>query len=349
MRSITRVLLLLLLLETETNAQEIVHKIEVKSIAGFTLSIYLPPDYSTKKEYKTLYFNDGQNVFGTNGLNVESIANELIEKRLIEPIVIIAIHSDQNRTSNYVPYPDESLKIDFGEFTPAAGRYTKRIVQQIIPYIENNYSVSRERGIAGYSFGGLHATWAALHYPEYFTFSGSLSPSYWVGDFKIFAEGSKAQKKQTYYFDVGTGEWNYYVPMLQHSNLTILNSIFYFEDFGGRHNLESWRGQRIKNILLLFAGNTNLTEYTWELQLEIIKSEANGKLYPRINPIIHYRNGLICSISYAAIFTVLNTADGVVNRDGSFRFTSSNDLNVEVFYNGEKKSLIIPFKAVDGK
>lgn len=321
--------------------------IVTESVGEFKLSIYLPPGYDTLKNCKVLYLNDGQTIFGSNGLDADGMTNELITKRLIEPIIIVGIHSDANRTGNYVPYFDEGAKQDFGDYQPNADKYTRKMIKQVIPFIEKKYKTKPGNGIAGYSFGGLHATWAALNYPDVFLFSASLSPSYWVKGFEIFKEGSKAKINQVYYFDVGTGEWNYYVPMILHSKLPILKNIFYYEDFDGYHNLNSWRGVRVKNILLLFVGQTDTTKYTWEIKQEIIKSDFTGKFYPRINPVITYSNGLVCSISYAATFTLLNPMDGVVNKDGSFRFINPKDLKLKVEYNGEQREITISYDEVE--
>jgi predicted alpha/beta superfamily hydrolase len=317
--------------------------IEEQTVGEFRLSVCLPADYDTIKRYKVLYFNDGQTIFGINGLDVDGMMEELVNNKLIEPIIIVGIHSDQNRTSNYVPYYDESAKNDFGNYSPDAAGYSAKIIKKIIPYIEKTYRTKPGRGIAGYSFGGLHATWIALNYPDYFSFSGSLSPSYWVNDFKIFSEGAKARNTQTYYFDVGTGEWNYYVPMLLQSKLPMLQHIFYYEEFGGTHSVNSWRGDRVRNILLLFAGNTDLKKYTWSIKQEVIWSRYTGKFYLRVNPIINYSNGLTCSASYAATFTLLNTDDGVVNKDGSFRFINPKDLHVKIEFAGEERMILINY------
>lgn len=165
--------------------------IHEKSVGAYKLSIYLPPNYDKTKSYKILYFNDGQNSFGKLGLNLDETATQLIESGLIEPILIVSIHSGQKRMNNYIPYQDESAKADFGEYQPQATNYTRQLINKIILFIEKNYAAKPDRGIAGFSFGGLHATWAALNYPEIFSFSGSLSPSYWVADFKIFERDQK--------------------------------------------------------------------------------------------------------------------------------------------------------------
>lgn len=341
------ILLCLFICGAKLFAQAPGHVIEEKQTGAFKLSVYLPPGYDSAKQYKVLYFNDGQTIFGETGLRVEATANELIGKNLMEPVIIVGIHSDENRTGNYLPYKDRGVSTDFGAYTPNAAGYSAKIINQIIPFIEKLYKTNVKRGIAGYSFGGLHATWMALNHPEYFSFSGSLSPSYWVNDFKIFDEAHKARPEQTHYFDMGTGEWNYIVPMLLHIKLPILQKVFYYEDFGGRHIIDDWRGTRIRNILLLFSGNTNLTAYTWEINKQVIKSAATGKFYLRINPVITYSNGLTCSAGYAATFTLLNPDDGVVNTDGSFRFTNPKNLKVKVVIYEEEKEITIDYNEVE--
>lgn len=349
MKLIYRILSLVLMLAGDSAAigQHRLSALEQLSVGSFKMTVYLPPDFDASRSFKVLYFNDGQTVFGPAGLNADATANELIQQKRIEPLIMVGIHSDQERTSNYVPYMDTSAILDFGEYLPNADKYSKRIIKQVVPFIEKKFKTKPGKGIAGYSFGGLHATWAALNFPDQFSFSGALSPSYWVRDFEIFKEATKAQAGQTYYFDVGTGEWNYYVPFLVYSKLPMLKNIFYYEDYGARHQIEDWKGDRIRNILLLFAGHTDLSQYTWELKLEIIKSASTGKFYLRINPVITYSNGLVASVSYAAAFNLFNPEDGVVNKDGSFRFINPKDLKVKVSFMGEEKIMLIKYAEVE--
>lgn len=328
-------------------AGDTVHTIETARVKQFTLSIYLPPNYTTGRKYPVIYFNDGQHVFGKEGLGVDLEADALTKRGQMEPIIVVGIHSDRQRTSFYVPYEDEGVTVDFGFYRPLADWYTSRIIRDIMPYINGKYSTGSRTGIAGYSFGGLHATWATLNYPEYFSFSGALSPSFWVRDFGIFDEAKKARKGQVYYFDVGTGEWNYYVPMLLRTGLPILRDVFYYEAIDGEHDLADWRGVRIRNVLLLFAGKTNWNDCSWKVNLEVIRSQYNGKVYLRINPVITFSNGLVASISYAATFTLLNPEDGVVNKDGSFRFTHPKDLKIKVTYLNESKIIEVSYSEVN--
>jgi predicted alpha/beta superfamily hydrolase len=63
--------------------------------------VYLPPCYrrSTSCRYPVFYLHDGQNVFdaatafGGTEWNADETAQELINRRLIEPLIIVAVGS----------------------------------------------------------------------------------------------------------------------------------------------------------------------------------------------------------------------------------------------------------------
>jgi predicted alpha/beta superfamily hydrolase len=312
------------------------------------IQVYLPPGYDKDQGYPILYVNDGQTAFGITGLNMDAIADEMVAKKMISPLIIVGIESDYRRTSYYIPYEDAGARQDFGDYTPQAGRYTKQIIGKLIPYIEKKYASSSKKGIAGYSFGGLHAVWAALNHPSVFSFAAGLSPSFWVNDFKIFTEASKAQRNQLYYFDMGTGEWNYYVPFIRQSKQTLLENIFYYEVKDAHHQVHDWI-QRVPNILLLFAGDSSRSIYTWDIQKEVIKSPVSDRFYLRINPVITYQNGFTCSLSYAAVFHTENPEDGIVNPDGSFRFLRPKDLKVTVTYKGEERKIVLRYEEIENE
>lgn len=76
---------------------------------------------------------------------------------------------------------DEKIIVQSG----MAERFLKVLNQEIIPYIESNYRASNtERGLAGYSFGGLFTLYALLHTPGTFTHYLAGSPSMWERLFK---------------------------------------------------------------------------------------------------------------------------------------------------------------------
>jgi len=75
----------------------------------------------------------------------------------------------------------ENLEVQSG----GAPRFLRSIKEEIIPIIETNYRVSKiDRGLAGYSYGGLFVLYALFHTPELFTHYFAGSPTMWNQLFK---------------------------------------------------------------------------------------------------------------------------------------------------------------------
>lgn len=69
------------------------------------ISIYLPQNYNKNSKYKVIYFNDGQYLF-KGGWNLEKQLDSLTENEIIEPIIVVGIHSNENRNSDLIPFND---------------------------------------------------------------------------------------------------------------------------------------------------------------------------------------------------------------------------------------------------
>lgn len=327
------------------------HQIDEITVEGIRLSVYLPPGYDENEAYPVAYFNDGQTLFGNLGQTwaLQETLDRLISKKQIRPIIVVGIHSGIDRTSNYVPYRDDWIVQNWGNYIPSAAVYTQKIINSVIPYIDEQYATKadqKNRAMVGSSLGGLHATWALLYYPEYFSFSASFSPSFWVADYKIFQDANKARPDQKFYFDIGTSEWNYYVPMIPALGQPYGEDVFYYEVPDGRHTLLDW-GSRAKNALLLFAGKTP-EDYTWDVEIEVIKSQSRpNTFFLRLNPIIKFTNDLHYSLSIAAKYELKNPEDGEVKEDGRFEFINPKDLNVIVSYKEERKEITVSYKEIE--
>lgn len=69
---------------------------------------------------------------------------------------------------------------DPGVQTGGASSFLKSLREEIIPYIEANYRASTtDRGLAGYSYGGLFTLYALFHAPEVFKRYFAGSPTIW--------------------------------------------------------------------------------------------------------------------------------------------------------------------------
>jgi uncharacterized protein len=64
--------------------------------------------------------------------------------------------------------------------TGGAPRFLEALREEIIPFVEANYRISpADRGLAGYSYGGLFALYTLFHAPELFRRVFAGSPSMW--------------------------------------------------------------------------------------------------------------------------------------------------------------------------
>lgn len=289
-------------------------KVETHTVAGQKLDIYVPPEYDSNIALPIIYFNDG---------DIFPDVFELLTTDYPEPFLMVGLHAGGDRTSKYVPYKDEWITDNWGAYSPNAANYTKVLVDKIIPFVEEKFTVdSTRRAIFGMSLGGLQATWAGINYPQHFSFVGALSPSYWVADYEIIRTPIVALPSvNRFYFDMGTREWNYYVPFveqLERADLIYGENIFYYEVLNGLHNRGSW-GRRVHIPFLLFLNEGSGTgEVTYELIPECIESISTpGRFFQRLNPLIKFEDGVIYSLSTEATYAIVE-GTGEVSSDGRY-------------------------------
>lgn len=313
---------------------------------GLTFEVLLPPNYDTSETYPVLLLNDGENVFGSNFWNLDGLITTMIEENKIEPIITVAIHTNGNRNNWYLPYSDPWVTQNWGPYTPKAEEYTTLIFKGLIPYLAKEYSIEANNiGIMGYSLGGLISTWMGLKYPEKIKYSASLSGSFWVADYKIFEEVRKEYAEdQMFWFDIGTSEWNYYVPLyknLQGASVNPGERSFYYEVPNGAHIPSDWK-KRIHFPLILFFGTTEIVPYSMDVVLECIPSKADPrKKYRRMNPVITLTNDVKYSLAHTATYSML-TGDVQIGSEGSFINDPEVESKILVSFKGFSEQVIIP-------
>ena len=160
--------------------------------------VYLPPGYRrfSTRHYPVLYLHDGQNVFdaATSFAGVEwsvdETAQQLIRKKLMEPIIIVAIaNTGEDRIHEYAPTP---ARIDPPKRKRSKGllrSYGRFLIEELKPFIDRKYRTRREAeftGLGGSSLGGLATLALGLWFPNYFTRLAVLSPSIWWDDCAIY-------------------------------------------------------------------------------------------------------------------------------------------------------------------
>ncbi len=303
-----------------------ISRYEVKNL--FTLDIYFPPGYDSLESYKVIYLNDGESIFG-----FKSVFDSLINHGHTSKFMVVGIHAGETRLDKYLPYKDPWVIQQWGEYHPFAAAYSRVVVEGIIPFVEARFNVDRSkkgRAIFGYSFGGLQATWMGLKFSEQFAVVAGFSPSYWVGEYQIIRAQKTERNDQILWFDIGTREWNYYIPMIETLDTLgwdLGSNLFYYEVPEGRHQFEDWR-KRISYPLILFCGTNaearDVTHLT--LSYACIPSQVDQKtVFKRLNPIAELSNGVKYSaVGQVKYSVVKGKAD--INKDGSF--ISNDDFKV---------------------
>lgn len=138
-----------------------------------TFSVYLPPGYHQDRVYPVLYVTDGYEYLHERLGNMATVIDNLVYLQKIEPLVAVFI--DHREPAN------RSLNRRMQELA-VNEKYLSFLVRELLPDIEEKFSVSREaseRAIVGTSLGGLSATWMCFSQPQYFGRLGVQSPAFW--------------------------------------------------------------------------------------------------------------------------------------------------------------------------
>jgi enterochelin esterase-like enzyme len=131
-----------------------------------TVWVYTPHGFAaTAERYPLLVIFDGEDHLKTIPLAV--ILDNLIAKKAIPPMVAIMLDAP-----------------GFSRFTdlPCSAPFSDFVAREAVPWRRDNYHATCESArtvVAGQSFGGLAATYAALRHPEVFGNVLSQSGSFW--------------------------------------------------------------------------------------------------------------------------------------------------------------------------
>jgi enterochelin esterase-like enzyme len=137
------------------------------------LTILNTPVPDQKNLYNLLLLNDGQDF---NQLRVQHIVDSLYNKKLIKPLVVVAIHKG-NRMQEFgvAGFPD------YKNNGSDAQKYSSFIDNELYPFVKKRSGVRKFASvtIAGYSFGGLSAFDIAWNHADKINKVGVFSGSFW--------------------------------------------------------------------------------------------------------------------------------------------------------------------------
>jgi enterochelin esterase-like enzyme len=138
-----------------------------------TYSIYIPVGYKPGYPHPIIYVMDGYEYMHERMGNMILILDNLVHLNKIKPVIAVFIDHREpvNRSNNR-----RMNELVMNEV------YLQFMTDELIPIVEQNYSVAKDpsqRGILGTSMGGLSAAYFAFSKPEVFGLAGLQSPAFW--------------------------------------------------------------------------------------------------------------------------------------------------------------------------
>jgi predicted alpha/beta superfamily hydrolase len=177
-----------------------------KFIKPRTVDVWLPTTYSEEKKYSVLYMHDGQMLFNATTTwnkqewKVDEVASKLMKENKVDDFIVVAIWNipelrhmdllpkkpleDLSKESQELIFKEaHKMNYDFNLSDINSDNYLKFIVEEVKPFIDENYFVytdANHTAIMGSSMGGLISMYAICEYPEIFGKAACLS-THWVG------------------------------------------------------------------------------------------------------------------------------------------------------------------------
>ncbi|MGJ7032353.1 alpha/beta hydrolase [Niabella hirudinis] len=139
-----------------------------------TVDFYLPDDVEDFSGISLLLINDGQDL-PTMGL--QQLLTGLYATGQMAPVLCVGITAGADRKREY----GIAAEADYLGRGDLAGNYTRFIVEELIPYVQDKYKVAgfQDMAFAGFSLGGLSALDIVWNHPQLFSKSGVFSGSFW--------------------------------------------------------------------------------------------------------------------------------------------------------------------------
>ena len=235
--------------------------------------VYLPSGYRrlSLRRYPVLYLQDGQNIFDAATAfshvewSVDETAQDLIRKKLMEPIIIVAVaNTGEERIHEYAPTRgviDESARRK-KRSRGLARNYGRFLVEELKPFIDRKYRTRQEpefTGLGGSSLGGLVTLSLGLWFSKVFQKLIVMSPSVWWDDQVIVKMVEKLPEKLPLkiWLDTGTHEPGWERARVLRDALVekgwrLYDDLQYLEVEGADHSEGAWAARVDPALRFLF-------------------------------------------------------------------------------------------------
>jgi enterochelin esterase-like enzyme len=210
-----------------------------------TYSIYIPNTYSSSKKYPVIYVTDGYEYLHERLGNMQTVLNNLIEQKKIEPVIAVFIdHREPVNRSNNRRMQELAMN----------AKYLTFFESEFIPHIESSYSTyntADKRAILGTSMGGLTAAYFAFTKPGIFGMSGIQSPAFrYKPDIYTVCDNASAPAVKVF---LTTGVFNDTAPEARRMKEVLDKNLctYQYSENNQGHSWGNWRDS-IDDILIYF-------------------------------------------------------------------------------------------------
>lgn len=208
------------------------------------LWVYTPKDYKSDRPYPLLIVFDGQ-AYVSDLVPGPQILDQLISEKKIPPLIGVFVSS--------IDQPSRNVEL------PCHPPFVKFLVKELLPWVKSQYNISDNPEnilLAGSSYGGLAAVYAAANHPEQFGCVLSQSGAFWWKSKKDKKDKGILHlvKNQSYlpvkfYLDVGNQETEKYdnQPSMLEINREMRDILrfkgcqVYYNEFNGGHDYACWK------------------------------------------------------------------------------------------------------------
>ncbi|NME66572.1 alpha/beta hydrolase-fold protein [Flammeovirga aprica] len=166
------------------------------------LRIFLPNGYNSNKKYPVIYVLDGEALFNPSIACISILqANANINGNFIPECIVVGI-DNVDRGRDLSPNWGTTKGLPISEFTPEGELFYKSILEEIVPFINDKYSVSGHNTLIGHSDGGNFVT--KVYLKDNDVFDGIIALS--VNDFEgYFQQNFLDNKKENKDYFIGYG------------------------------------------------------------------------------------------------------------------------------------------------
>ncbi|MDI6804595.1 MAG: alpha/beta hydrolase-fold protein [Bacteroidota bacterium] len=199
------------------------------------------------KNLPTVYVNDGGEYLSIGKMNY--VLDNLIANNIIKPVIGVFIDPRTDLIN-----PETNMRMtDYS----ASEDYLKFLTDELVPFVEKNYSVSTEandRLILGASMGGLISTFASYKRPDVFKNSAAQSPAYGQANISVIEMIAEGRFKDiNVYIDTGTLNDTKIVSRIAKALLIERKIKLNYTEYPEGHNWTNWQA-RFDDVLKYFFG-----------------------------------------------------------------------------------------------